>query len=205
MNAQTLSGSLGTRLFGRVRGLPTAPTLAAAALSLIVVAAVFGPLLVSQDPNLVDIVHPFADPSSAHLVGTDAVGRDLFSRLVVGARTAVVGPLIVVAISSAVGLAMAIFGAWFGGWLDIAFSRLNDLLLAFPGLLLAIVAASVFGAGLAAAAIALSISYVPYFARIVRSEAMRQRRLPYIEAAWLRGVPTRLIWIAVPGPLALEP
>ena len=116
------------------------------------------------------------------------------SRLIVGARTAVLGPLIVVSISTAIGVAVAILAAWFGGWLDITISRTNDLLLAFPGMLLAIVAASVFGAGLATAAIALSISYIPYIARIVRSDALRERNLPYIEAAWLRGVPTRSIW-----------
>lgn len=77
----------------------------------------------------------------------------------------------------------------------IGISRVNDLLLAFPGILLAIVATSVFGVGLGVAAVALSISYIPYIARIVRSDALRQRRLPYIEAAWLRGVPTWWIWL----------
>jgi peptide/nickel transport system permease protein len=195
MSAATLAGSAGTRVFGRARRLPAAPALATVALVLILVAAVFGPLLVPHDPNAVEIVNPFAAPSASNLLGTDSVGRDILSRLVVGARTAVLGPLIVVTISTAIGVAMAILGAWFGGWLDIGVSRLNDLLLAFPGLLLAIVAASVFGAGLLTAAVALSVSYIPYISRIVRSQALRERRLPYIEAAWLRGVPTFSIWM----------
>ena len=194
MSTQAIAGNAGLRFFGRVRRLPAATTVASVALGVIVFMAIFGPLIVSKDPNLVEILNPYAEPSAEHLLGTDSVGRDIFARLIVGARTAVVGPLIVVTIGTVVGLAMAILGAWFGGWLDVGVSRLNDLLLAFPGILLAIVATSVFGVGLVTAAIALSVAYVPYIARVVRSEALRQRRLPYIEAAWLRGVPTRVIW-----------
>ena len=194
MSTQAIAGNAGLRFFGRVRRLPAATTVASVALGAIVFMAIFGPLIVSKDPNLGEILNPYAEPSAEHLLGTDSVGRDIFARLIVGARTAVVGPLIVVTIGTVVGLAMAILGAWFGGWLDVGVSRLNDLLLAFPGILLAIVATSVFGVGLVTAAIALSVAYVPYIARVVRSEALRQRRLPYIEAAWLRGVPTRVIW-----------
>jgi peptide/nickel transport system permease protein len=194
MSTAVLTGSLGRRVFGRARRLPAAPTVASVALGVILVAALFGPLLVTEDPNLVNLVNPYAESSASHILGTDAVGRDIFSRLLVGARTAVLGPLIVVSVSTVIALTMAIVGAWFGGLPDIGLSRLTDLLLAFPGMLLAIVAASVFGAGLLVATLALSISYIPYVARIVRAEALRQRRLPYIEAAWLQGVPTWVIW-----------
>ncbi|MFN8113085.1 MAG: ABC transporter permease [Solirubrobacterales bacterium] len=195
MTAQTIAGDAGLRFFGRVRRLPVATTIAVAALGTILFMAIFGPLLVSQDPNLVDLLNPYAPPSVDHLLGTDEGGRDLFARLIVGARTAVIGPLIVVSIGTLFGLVLAIFAAWFGGLLDVGISRFTDLLLAFPGLLLAIVATSVFGVGLVVAAVALSVAYVPYIARVVRSEALRQRRLPYIEASWLRGVPTRVIWL----------
>lgn len=195
MTTQTIAGPAGLRFFGRVRRLPAATTVAVVLLATIVFMAAFGPLLVSKDPNLVELLNPYAPASADHLLGTDASGRDLLARLVVGARTAVLGPLIVVSIGTFFGLAMAIFAAWFGGWLDVGISRFTDLLLAFPGLLLAIVATSVFGVGLVVAAVALSVAYVPYIARVVRSEALRQRRLPFIEAAWLRGVPTRVIWI----------
>lgn len=194
MTTQSIAGAAGLRFFGRVRRLPTATTVAVTALAVIVFMAVFGPLLISTDPNLVDILNPYAQPSAEHLLGTDASGRDVFARLVVGARTAVLGPVIVVAIGTVLGVALALLGAWYGGWLDLGTSRLTDLLLAFPGLLLAIIATSVFGVGLLVAAIALSVAYVPYIARVVRSEALRQRRLPYIEAAWLRGERTRVIW-----------
>lgn len=195
MTTQAMAGAAGLRLFGRLRRFPAATTVAAGALGVILFMAIFGPLLVSKDPNLVELLNPYAAPSVDHLLGTDASGRDLFARLIVGARTAVIGPLIVVSIGTLFGLVMAIFAAWFGGWLDVGISRFTDLLLAFPGLLLAIVATSVFGVGLVVAAVALSVAYVPYIARVVRSEALRQRRLPYVEASWLRGVPTRVIWI----------
>lgn len=196
MSAHSLDTAVGPAVFTRVRQrVPLAPTLAAAVLAVIVFAAIFGPLLVPENPNHVDITDPFALPSASHLLGTDSLGRDLFSRLIAGARSALVGPAIVVSIATVVGVTLAILGAWFGGWIDIGVSRLNDLLLAFPGILLAIVASAVFGAGLLTAALALSISYIPYISRVVRSEALRQRRLPYTEAAWLQGVPTVQIWL----------
>lgn len=191
----TLVAAAPLRLFRRVRRLPAATRSAWVALGVIALMAIFGPLLVTTDPNEVNILNANAGMSLAHPLGTDAGGRDIFARLIVGARTAVLGPLIVVSIGTLFGVAMALVGAWFGGWKDVGLSRLTDLLLAFPGLLLAIVATSVFGVGLTTAAVALSIAYIPYIARVVRSEALRQRRLPYIEAAWLRGVPTRTIWL----------
>lgn len=191
----TLVAAAPLRLFRRVRRLPAATRFAWIALGVIALMAIFGPLLVATDPNEVNILNANAGMSLAHPLGTDAGGRDILARLIVGARTAVLGPLIVVSIGTVFGVAMALVGAWFGGWKDVGLSRLTDLLLAFPGLLLAIVATSVFGVGLTTAAVALSIAYIPYIARVVRSEALRQRRLPYIEAAWLRGVPTRTIWL----------
>lgn len=195
MSTQALAGSFAPRALGRLRRVPAVQTAALIVLAVIVIAAIFGPLLAPQDPNKVEILRPFEGASSAHLLGTDSSGRDIFSRLIVGSRTALLGPLIVVSIATAIGLVLAILAAWYGGWVDVGISRLNDLLFAFPGMLLAIVAASVFGVGLSTAAIALSIAYIPYIARVVRAEAIRQRRLPYIEAAWLQGVPTLWIWL----------
>ncbi len=194
MTSQSIAGASGLRFFSRIRQLPAATTVAVTVLGIIVFMAIFGPMLISTDPNLVELLGSYDQPGATHLLGTDSLGRDIFARLVVGSRTAVLGPLIVVALGTVFGLTFAIVGAWFGGLLDVGVSRLTDLMLAFPGLLLAIVATAVFGVGLLVAAIALSVAYVPYIARIVRSEALRERRLPYIEAAWLRGVPTRVIW-----------
>jgi len=159
----------------------------------IALVAVFAPVVAPADPNAVSILEQYQSPSSAHLLGTDVSGRDLLSRLIVGSRTALIGPLIVVLISTPIGVGAAILAAWRGGWLDTAISRTIDVTFAFPGLLLAIVAAAVFTPSLLVAALALSISYTAYTARVVRSEAIRQRSQPYVEALWVQGQSTRAI------------
>jgi peptide/nickel transport system permease protein len=150
--------------------------------------ACFGPLISPFNPNDVNILGAYAPPSASHLLGTDASGRDLLTRLMVGMRTALVGPIIVVGIASVVSVALSLVAAWFGGFVDTVIVRVLDILLAFPGLIIAIIATAVFGASLTTAAIALSISYIPFIARVLRSEAIRERKKAYVEAAWLQGV-----------------
>lgn len=160
-----------------------AAAVAAAGLAVVVAVALLAPLLAPSDPDAVDLSAALQGPSSAHLLGTDASGRDLLSRLLFGARTALVGPLLVVAVAAPAGIALALLSAWLGGWRDLALSRLLDLLYAFPGLLLAILATAAFGVGLLPAAIALGVAYVPYVARVVRAEALRQYASGHVEAA----------------------
>ncbi len=164
-------------------------------LSLLVLVAAIGPLLISTDPNAVDLSGAYQEPSAAHPLGTDASGRDLLSRLIVGTRTALIGPFLVVLASTLLGIAIALAAVWFGGWFDQAVVRVIDAIFAFPGLLLAILATSLFGAGLPAAVAALAIAYIPYIARIVRSAALRERSLPYVAALRVQGV--RGLWIAL--------
>ncbi len=161
--------------------------IASAVIAVLVLIAIFAPLLVPSDPNLVSIVDPYLPTSPAHLLGTDASGRDLLSRLIMGTRTALLGPMIVVAISTPIGVGIAVASAWKGGWIDSVISRMLDVIFAFPGLLLAIVAAAVFSPSLLVAAVALSITYTAYTARVVRSEAIRQRHQPFVEALWIQG------------------
>ncbi|MEA5455699.1 ABC transporter permease [Sinomonas sp. JGH33] len=161
---------------------------AAAALAVVALLAVFGPLLVTVDPNAVDLGNAFAGPSGDHLLGQDASGRDLFSRLLSGARSSLIGPLVVVIVSTMLGTGLALTAVWIGGWFDTAVARVIDAVFAFPGLLLAILATAIFGTGLQAAVIALSISYTPYIARIVRGAALRERSLPYIAALRVQGL-----------------
>jgi peptide/nickel transport system permease protein len=158
------------------------------ALAVVLLIAVVGPLLVGTDPNAVSLSDAYQDPSATHLLGTDAGGRDLLARLVVGSRTTLVGPLLVVAVSTILGTALALTAVWFGGWFDQVSVRVMDAVFAFPGLLLAILATALFGAGLTAAIAALSIAYVPYIGRIVRSAALRERSLPYIAALRVHGL-----------------
>lgn len=179
----------------RLGALGPLTTVAAAVCALLVLAAVAAPLLAPHDPTAVDPLSVFAGPSGAHPLGTDDTGRDLLSRLIYGARTSLAGPALVIVISSVLGTLLALTAAWNGGWVDAAISRLLDVLFAFPGLVVAVVAAAVFGAGFLAPVLALSLGYVPVIARILRSAAMRERRLPYVAALRLQGMSTVRIWV----------
>ena len=115
---------------------------------LLALMAIFAPLLAPQDPNAIDLLHPNAGSSSQHLLGTDDTGRDLLSRLIVGSRTSLLGPLLAVLLEVVVGVPIALAAAWNGGIVDGVISRVLDVLFAFPGILLAILVISLFGAGL---------------------------------------------------------
>ena len=149
--------------------------------------AAVGPYIVPADPNAVDLEYAYYPPSQWFWLGTDASGRDIFSRLIVGSRTALLGPLAVVAMATVLGTVLGLVAVWFGGWVDALIVRVIDAIFAFPGILVAILATALFGAGLPAATIALSIAYTPYIARIVRSAALRERNLPYISALQVQG------------------
>lgn len=151
--------------------------------------AALGPLLAPHDPNESSLANAYVGPVAGHALGFDSQGRDLLSRLLVGARSAMVGPLLVVAISVIAGSTLALVAAWRGGWVDAAISTLLDIVFAFPAILLAILAAAVFGAGLTAPTIAIAIAYMPYVARVLRSAALRERTREYIAASEVQGMP----------------
>jgi peptide/nickel transport system permease protein len=170
---------------GRRLGLPGLAALAViAGLGLMMLAA---PLLPLADPADVDLAHSFAPPSADHPLGTDSNGRDLLARLVWGSRTALLGPLIVTAVATTVGVLLAVAAAWRGGWLDSVTSRVFDIGFAFPGVLLALVVAAVVGAGLGAAVVALAVAFVPSIGRVTRGTALQQLRLPYVDALRVQG------------------
>ena len=118
--------------------------------------AVFGPMFTPFDPNQVNLSNSYVGSTGSHFLGFDGQGRDLFSRLLVGARTSLIGPLAVVAFAIVLGTLIAIATAWKGGRFDTVSSTGLDILFAFPGILLAVLAAAVFGAGLTAASLALA-------------------------------------------------
>ncbi|MGW1990281.1 ABC transporter permease [Embleya sp. NPDC001921] len=168
---------------------------AACVVGAFVLLALVGPFIAPHDPNAVDPFDVNAGPSGAHLLGTDDTGRDILSRIICGARAGLAAPALVVAFSTAVGVLLALTAAWFGGWVDRVVSGLLDVVFGFPGLILAVLAAAVFGAGLVAPVAALSIAYLPLVTRVVRSAAMKERALPYVSALQLLGAPTRRIWL----------
>lgn len=150
--------------------------------------ACFGVLIAPYNPTVGNLTNAWVGPSASHLLGFDVDGRDVLSRLLAGTWTSMLGPLFVVGICIAAGTAIAIFAAWRGGAVDTFLSSGMDIVFAFPGILLAIVAAAVFGAGLTAASIALAIAYTPYVARVLRGAALRERSREYVAALEVQGV-----------------
>lgn len=150
-------------------------------------AAILAPLIAPYPPDQVDLGAVHAGPSAAHWLGTDALGRDLLSRLVYGARTALLGPLLVVVTSTVLGILLGLLAGWRGGWLDAVLGRIFDVVFAFPSLLIAIMAVALFGKGLIAPVIAMSIAYAPFVARLTRSLVTAERSRPYVAAYRVQG------------------
>jgi peptide/nickel transport system permease protein len=159
---------------------------------LAVLLAIFGPLVRPHDPNFSQLEFQFVGPFQAkgYLLGFDSQGRDLLSRLMVGARTSMLGPFLVVIMAMALGTTISIAAAWYGRWVDSLLGTVMDILFAFPAILLAVLAAAVFGVGLGAPTIALALAYTPYIARVLRSAAVRERAREYIAAAEVQGIST---------------
>jgi peptide/nickel transport system permease protein len=172
----------------RLRGADPVLLIAAVVLMLMVLVAVLAPVIAPYSPNQTDILSANQAPSAQHVLGTDSLGRDIYSRLLFGARLTLLGPTLIIAIATVAGVVMAISAVWFGGWYDAAVSRTLNVLFALPGLLVAIIAVAVIGAGLAAPIVALSLAYMPYIARVLRSVALRERSLAYVEAGELVGL-----------------
>ena len=152
-----------------------------------VLLAIFGPLVRPYDPNEVRLSYANVGPTGGHLLGFDGAGRDLLSRLMVGARTTLLGAALVSVVAVTVGSSLAVLTAWFGGRFDTAVSSGLDVMFAFPGILLAVLAAAVFGPGLLAAGLALAMAYSPYLARVLRGAALKERAMAYIQAGEVQG------------------
>jgi peptide/nickel transport system permease protein len=160
-----------------------------------VLAAVLGPLLVPHDPAAQNLPLRLTGPSLTHPFGVDELGRDVLARILAGAAISLLVGVIVVGVSASLGLLLGSVAGYFGGLVDDAISRVSDVLLAFPGLLLAIALVAVLGPGLLNVVLALSaIGWVAY-ARLVRGQVLRTRELEYVAAARAlgAGVP-RILW-----------
>jgi peptide/nickel transport system permease protein len=175
------------------RGLSTTATLAASILGLVALVSILAPLVAPADPNALNLTDGLQGPSWAHLLGEDASGRDILSRLIWGARLSLLGPSTVVGLAVVVGVPLGLFAGWRGGLIDGIASRVTDALLAFPPLLLAIVIAAAFGAGFRTAIVAIAITYVPVLTRVVRGLVLVEREQTYVEALRSQGFPATVI------------
>jgi peptide/nickel transport system permease protein len=181
------------RLLPRIEGRG-AERIAGAIVVLVVLLAILAPLLAPHDPNRQDLTQTLSGFSSAHPLGTDALGRDVLSRMLYGARISLAGPLIVVALVTLVGLPLGLVAGYFRGPADAVLARVWDVMFAFPALLLAIVVIAMFGPGFWTATLAVSVTYVPLLARVVRSLVLVEREQPYIAACRVQGFgPLRII------------
>jgi peptide/nickel transport system permease protein len=152
-------------------------------------AALFGPWLLPADPFYQELPLRLMGPSSGHPLGLDELGRDLLARLVLGARVSLFVGIVVVGVSATVGSIVGGIAGYIGGWLDMAVGRVMDVLMAFPGILLAIALVAVLGPSLKNVVLALAaIGWVGY-ARLVRGQVLKVRELDYIQAARASGAP----------------
>ena len=149
--------------------------------------AIAGPMLCSQDPLEQDLVNKYQDPSVEHWFGTDYLGRDTFTRMVYGARISLTLSFTGVFSGCAVGVLMGVCAGYFGGWVDTVISRVIDILLASPSLLLAITVVAILGNGTQNTAIAIAIFSIPSIARMVRGIVMANKGAEYIQACQVMG------------------
>ncbi len=160
----------------------------ACTLALIVLTSLLAPLIAPYDPAQINFRDKLVAPGWEHLMGTDALGRDIFSRVIYGGRTSLIVGVMVVAVAMVIGIPIGLAAGYFGGRLDSILMRISDVFLAFPPLLLPIAITAALGAGLTNAMLALSISWFPWYARIMRGAVMATREELYVKAARAQGV-----------------
>lgn len=145
--------------------------------------AIFAPQLAPADPYEPDFERSLENPTRGNLMGRDELGRDMLSRIIFGARISMVIGVIAVAIGGGVGVPLGALSGYYGGVPDLLVQRAVDIMLAFPGILLAIVVVAVLGVGLAQAMLAIGIVSIPVYARLVRGQALMLRNQEFIDAA----------------------
>lgn len=149
---------------------------------LFIVVSFVGPLLTTQDPTHVNVLNKLQPPSAEHWFGTDNFGRDIFTRIIHGMALTLKVGFLSVAIGGSIGVVFGIISGYYGGKVDTIIMRVMDVLLAFPGILLALAIVSVLGGSLTNVIIAVAVFSVPAFARIVRGSTLSVRKLEYIDA-----------------------
>ncbi|WP_445683196.1 nickel transporter permease [Solibacillus sp. FSL K6-1523] len=148
----------------------------------IILVGIIGPFLLKTDPNAQDILNKLQPPSKEHWFGTDNFGRDIFTRVVFGTKLTLKVGFLSVLIGGIIGIVLGIVSGYYGGIIDTLIMRVMDVLLAFPGILLALAIVSVLGGSLTNVIIAVGIFSVPAFARIVRGSTLQVKKLEYIDA-----------------------
>lgn len=167
---------------------PLGVLISAGFLALVVLAAALAPLIAPYAPDAIDLSASLAGTSGGHPLGTDASGQDLLSRVLHGARSSLVAPLLLLALAALLGVTLGTLAAWRGGWVDTLVSRVTDVMYAFPGLLFVVLIIAVFGAGMTTSVLALALAYTPTIAKYTRSVALSECAKPYVDAYRVQGM-----------------
>jgi peptide/nickel transport system permease protein len=174
-------------------------------LALFFVLAVAAPLVTSYDPQQSNLAEALRDPGPAHPLGTDHLGRDILARILYGARYSLVIGFAAVGLGLAVGVPLGAVSGFYGGWVDLILQRVIDVMLSFPGFLLAVSCVAVLGVGLENVVIAVALGVIPAFVRLVRAGTLGTCRRPYVEAARGLGASSPAIVFRHVLPNALPP
>ena len=151
------------------------------------IAAIFAPYITTHDPFEINIPDRLQPPSWNHWFGTDFMGRDTYTRVIFGARTAFQVAIGAVVLGAFFGIPIGMLAGYFGRWVDSAFMRVMDAILAFPGRLLAIALVASLGGGLFSLYVAIGVNSIPSYARIIRGAVLSQKEKEYVEAARMTG------------------
>jgi peptide/nickel transport system permease protein len=160
---------------------------ASSVLVVLVLLALIGPVAWPDDPLGINVGASLEAPSWAHPMGTDSIGRDVFARFLEGARISLAVGGVVVLVGAVIGGFVGIVAGATGGWVDAVLMRVMDAILAFPPLILAMAVSVGLGSGLETAGLGIMLTTIPYYARLLRSEVLRIRALPFVEAAYALG------------------
>jgi peptide/nickel transport system permease protein len=183
------------------RNLPPVTVLIGMALmAIVVIWAIFGSLITPHDPGQEHLSVGVSSPSGTYWLGTDEIGRDIFSRTIAGTWSSLSGPLVLTVGQLAIGGFLGMLAGYVGGWVDMVIARWIDVMWSLPGLLATIIVLGIIGGGYWGAVLALIILNCPNDTRMFRAAALEQRGLPYIEAARTLGLPRRRIMIRHVGP-----
>jgi peptide/nickel transport system permease protein len=181
------------------------PVIGFVIISLVILVAIFAPLIAPYEPNTLDIINKLQPPSSAHLLGTDSLGRDTLSRIIYGSRTSLMVGISVIAISSIIGIGLGLLAAYFGGAIYHVIMRSMDALMAFPMLLLALLIATLLGAGMKNVIIALGIGMISAPCRLMCGVVMSVKQNDYIISARAMGMSNRRVMLQEILPNAFPP
>ena len=180
-------------------------TIGASIILFFIVVAIFAPLIATHDPRQANIIERLQGGSASHYLGTDKVGRDIFSRIVYGTRISLKVGLIAMTFSVGFGTLFGAIAGYYGGRLDNLIMRVMDMMLAMPSILLAMVIVTILGQSLTNAIIAVSIVYIPQYARILRAAVLKVRELDYVTAAKVIGASNNRILLTTVLPNCLAP